>query len=62
MRSENRGHPEWCKACEAPTGRSPTGPGRKEQLPVIKGSTTDPARTMPSGRNVKDYSTFTEKH
>lgn len=44
MRSENRGHPEWCKA---PRGRSPTGLGRKGQLSVIKGSTADLAKTMP---------------
>lgn len=62
MSSENRGHPEWCKACEAPTGRSPPGPGRKGQLSVTKGSTTGLAKTMPNGRNVKDYTAFTEKH
>lgn len=45
MRSENRGHPEWCKA---PKGRSPPGPGRKGQLSVTKGSTTDLAKTMPN--------------
>lgn len=43
-------------------GRSPTGPGRKGQLSVVKGSTTDLAKAMPSGRNVKDYTAFTEKH
>lgn len=44
VRSENRGHPERCKA---PRGRSPTGLGRKGQLSVIKGSTADLAKTMP---------------
>lgn len=58
-RSENRGHPEWCKA---PRGRSPTGLGRKGQLSVIKGNAADLAKTMPNGRNVKDYIAFTEKH
>lgn len=46
---------------EASRGRSPVGPGRKGQRAVMKGNAARLAKTMASGRNVKDYTAVTEK-